>query len=106
MRLTKKKALDISIELWEWLAEDGSRRKSDWPGWGKYGGMRADCPLCEYTSRAEHRDQISLCRYTCLLKGCYSLSYGRWALAEIKSDRKKYAGLFLEQLKEKREATK
>ena len=23
MRLTKKKALDISIELWEWMAETG-----------------------------------------------------------------------------------
>ena len=29
MKLTKKKAIEISIELWTWLAETG-REKKEW----------------------------------------------------------------------------
>ncbi len=41
MKLTQKKALMISIELWEWLKESGLQ-KEDWPGWEKYGEMDDD----------------------------------------------------------------
>ena len=47
MKLTKRKALEICLELWQWCAETGLD-KADWPGWHKYGQMDADCPCCEY----------------------------------------------------------
>lgn len=98
MRLTKLKALDITIELWEWMAETGSDYKGDWPGWEKYGTMGNDCALCEYTE--------GNCP-DCPINSCYvDFFYGEWDDALTKADRKKYAGLFLEQLKEIREAIK
>ena len=39
MKLTKEQAIQISIELWEWLAETGGTDQSEWPGWKKYGRM-------------------------------------------------------------------
>lgn len=65
MRLTKKKALQITQELWEWIAEtDGN--KGDWLGWERYGHMDARCPLCEYARRHGRTCQV------CPL-------YGKWA---------------------------
>ena len=50
MRLTKRKAVEITKELWEWLAETGES-KWGWPKWEEYGDFHASCPLCEYTDR-------------------------------------------------------
>ncbi len=47
-RLTKRRALEIGLRLWNWLARDSSRSKKDWPGWKQVGEMDADCPCCEY----------------------------------------------------------
>lgn len=51
MRLTKKKAVEITKELWGWCAKTGEQ-KAHWPGWKhyKYGSHAADCPLCEYVT--------------------------------------------------------
>lgn len=46
--LTKQKTLDICAELWDWLAEDSSRKKEAWPGWEEYGKFDCNCPCCEY----------------------------------------------------------
>ena len=48
-RLTKKKAIEITIELWKWLEENPKLGKSAWPKWKKYGIMAFNCPCCEYT---------------------------------------------------------
>ena len=53
MKLTKRKALEITRELWTWLAETGGPWKGDWPGWAVYGKMEHDCPCCEYDWRAK-----------------------------------------------------
>lgn len=50
MRLTKKKAWQLTVELWDWLAETG-KQKEEWPMWAALGEYAADCPLCEYTYR-------------------------------------------------------
>jgi len=51
MELTREKAIELSIELWTWLARTGER-KSEWPGWKKNGGsyepVAADCFLCAW----------------------------------------------------------
>ena len=48
MKLTKKKALLIAIELWEWIVDNPGEEKDTWPGWAGYGTMLFACPLCEY----------------------------------------------------------
>lgn len=101
MRLTKKKALDITIELWEWIEKTGNKYKENWPGWEKYGEMEYDCPLCEYA----FHPACKKCPLQLGERGCISsTAYGNWANEVIsKSKYKEYAGLFLEQLKEIRD---
>lgn len=108
MRLTKKKAIGITIELWEWLAKTGGQ-KTDWGGWGEYGKMAADCPLCEYNLRRGGYSPGGeyVCEEGCpfcplqgkLWQRCYSLNFGKWCGAYDVPRRKKYATLFLEQLR-------
>ena len=98
MRLTKKLMWKIVIELWEWLAEDGSRIKRQWPRWEKYGYMEANCPFCEYYDACKN----------CPINYCTStiFAFANWQHTETDIDRKKYAGLFLEQLKNIRDGGK
>ena len=97
MRLTRKKAIELCILLWTWLAKTG-KMKEDWPEWGKYQALH-HCWFCEYGSQKDE----SLCD-SCPLVGegdvrCNSLYFGEWKEAETDKGRKKYAGLFLEQIK-------
>jgi len=123
MGLTAKKAIDISIELWTWLAETGAKEKKEWPQWEKYGKMMFDCPLCEYSSQRESKNKRAylikclLCPYYKQFGRCIRFSssflyfgismaspsyYEEWAMARTRKARKKYARLFLGQLKELR----
>jgi len=101
MRLTKRIALDLTIELWTWCAETGEH-KIQWPKWEKYGGMDCYFFLCEYHS--SHKGKSSeicncpLCDET--HTGCYSYSFGNWTYSRTIEDKKKYAGLFLDELKQ------
>lgn len=106
MRLTKKKAIEIAIELWTWMAETGEALKRNWPGWEKYGQMDADCPFCEYADRRPipGEDFCFSCPYYQVFGACceddsYTL-YDKWDSAETIEDRKKYASLFLKELKQ------
>ena len=93
MKLTKKKAIEISIELWTWMADTGRKCKRSWTGWEKYGRMQDDCALCEYTK--EPLDACNDCP-----TDCYESAFYDWRKAENKGERKKYAALFLAELKE------
>jgi len=73
MRLSKRKALEICIELWSWLGSTGSAYKEEWPGWkingGKYPEMKLYCSLCEYDSyRHYHNKTYKSGCYYCPLK--------------------------------------
>ncbi len=100
MRLTEKKAIDLSIELWEWLAETGER-KGDWPGWEKCGVMYASCPICEYDEQQD-TGSCDSCPYYRRFGQCQDYSeltpFDKWEKAETPRTRKKYAKLFLKQL--------
>ena len=103
MRLSRKKAIALCIELWEWLAETGEEWKADWPGWKKYGNICwSHCWFCEYSNRKLKNDTGVECR-ECPLSGkdfeCDRLYYGEWKAAKTPHARKKYAKLFLEQIK-------
>ncbi len=108
MKLTKKKAIELSIELWSWLAETGADSKRDWDGWEKYGEMLNDCALCKY--REEHSKayppSCRVCSYYQKFGCCYGKSgkpstiYDHWEDAETTEQHKEYASKFLEQLKQ------
>ena len=106
-KLTKEKALEISKELWTYLAETG-KYKREWPKWKEYGEMVHDCPLCQYASKDNFAPDCSGCAYYQRFGRCIPFHphqtenepFGRWVLAETPKTRKKYAKLFLKQLEQ------
>ena len=52
-KLTKKRSIELCLELWTWLAENPGNRKRDWPEWNKYGDADSYCFACEYVR--QHR---------------------------------------------------
>ena len=111
MRLLRKKSIELTIELWTWLAKTG-KYKSDWPKWEKYERVSGYCFLCEYDKQQQKRykDKYRDGCYYCPLvtsdvvtKGvgvsCYSTYYWNWCEAKTPQARKKYAKLFSEQLR-------
>lgn len=88
MKITRREALEIHVELWDWLAETGCEDKLLWPGWGTYGDMRNSCPCCEYS-----QGNCKICPMkdfweTCLL---IESDFYLWNKADSKEERKKYA---------------
>lgn len=83
MKLTKKKALEIAIELWGWIVDNPGKNKNEWPEWEKYGEMRYDCPLCEVGHFEVIGDDNLLC--DCPLakynSDCFEWAYGKWERA-------------------------
>ncbi len=108
MKLTRRQAIDKSIELWEWLAETGKEKK-DYPWEGKV--PTVECYLCEFTHG--HREYVRALIETCrkcpyveqYSRACQALdtTYYKWLDATTPKAGKKYAALFLEELKALRE---
>jgi len=96
MRLSRKKAIELCIELWTWLAKTG-KTKSEWPRWKEFGDIDNDCWFCEYTTNTS-------CSHCPLVKilgiDCAASFYSNWEKARFPRTRKKYAKLFLEQIKQ------
>ncbi len=102
MKLTREQAIDLSIELWEWLAETGGF-KHQWSGWEKYGDSDPGCFLCDYQEQKDSSDRgCGDCPYFQKFGRCLKdkSPYDKWDNASTPQTRKKYAKLFLEQLKE------
>jgi len=107
MRLSRKKAIQLCIELWTWLAKTG-KLKSQWPGWRQYDLILSNCWFCEYNwNQQQHtNERTPFCRYCPYFKAykercddSLNGNYVKWENAETPHDRKKYAKLFLEQIK-------
>ena len=100
MRLTKRKAINIAIERWEWAAETGSNYKEDWPGGKAYPEFRRHCPLCEYDGR--HKRDCKSCPYYQKYGFCAALGspYSKWSKRRTKKARKLYAKQCLDQLRQ------
>ncbi len=108
IRLTQKKAIDISIELWTWLAETGISSKGAWSGWKMYGESAWECALCEWEGHQNCKTSVPVedivcprCPYGkkfgfCAVDG---KPYWNWTHALSATDRKRHAAAFLEQLK-------
>jgi hypothetical protein len=109
MRLSRNEAIELCIDLWSWLAKTGNR-KCNWPEWEKYRHIVASCFFCEYQEQQcrkykpeDELDEKEVCRYCPLKKlgkDCMELHYGEWEKSPTIKDRKKYAKLFLEQIKQ------
>ena len=103
--LTRKKTIELCIEVWQWCMETG-RRKEQWPRWKEFGDIASHCWFCEYDNRRrkrENEDGLSSCG-RCPLQSidiahCSLTVYKKWNNAITIKDRKKYAKLFLEQIK-------
>ena len=74
MKLTKKKSLELSIELWTWMFENIGKNKIEWPRWSEFigiegGDIEAECFLCEYDLMQSVKYDFTkdMCRY-CPLK--------------------------------------
>lgn len=110
MRLTRKKAIELCIELWTWLAETGSKDKWHWPKWKEYFTDYSEiedacyCWFCLYNNRKQREKQgNSSCHVACPYYEIYGYCnwsyYGEWQISISRSTRKEYARLFLEQIK-------
>ena len=103
MRLTLRKAKDLCIELWTWLAKTG-KGKRNWPGWEKYGFARNVCWFCEYVKYRNLENKTHTGCRPCPLysqshnNGCYDFAYRQWENATTTDGRKKCAKLFLEEI--------
>lgn len=64
-KLTKKRALFLCWQLWEWLGESEDNRKTEWPEWENKGGRVAYCdsfcPCCEYNGNTMGERKCSSC---------------------------------------------
>ena len=102
MILTEKKAIELTLELWRWLAETGEDKKR-WGKWREYGKMLNDCFFCEYRERRRSECQSS-CPYFKKYGGCFGdnndAPYALWGRARTPKDRKKYANEIVKQLEE------
>ena len=97
--MNRKEAVEKSIELWTWLAETG-KEKFEWEGLDRH--LISDCFLCEFTSPGNVFSNCNRCPYYEEFGGvCFKSKsvYDKWENALSKPTRKKYATLFLEQLK-------
>lgn len=105
MELTREDSIRIAIELWTWLAETGALKR-EWPGWKKYGEMDASCPFCVYGEQQVHLEvtetACDACPYYWEFDDCCGKDspYYRWCRVKTRRVKKKYAALFLEQLKQ------
>lgn len=56
MKLTKRRALELSIEMWKWIAETGKLKGDYLCKQGKGRPPFNDCYLCEYTAQGVKDD--------------------------------------------------
>ena len=110
--LTEEEAINISIELWTWLAETGYVGKSNWPGWRQHGRMANECAMCEYSIYHEleatggHHGACDRCPYNRVFGICTKTSnpFWRWTQAFTDVGRAEAARDILQQLKQLKEA--
>ncbi len=101
MGLAERKAIDISIEKWERIVRGEAHKEVMKDLDTKYGGMFADCALCEYSIGKPSSD-CTACPYRWKFGRCLAdiSPYELWCLAETPEDERKYASQFLAQLEE------
>lgn len=59
--LTIQESLELTRDLWLWLALNPGSDKSEWPEWEKHGKFYAYCPCCEYAKGLYRAPDCSEC---------------------------------------------
>ncbi len=72
--MTKRECLEKTIELWDWLAADRDRYKSNWPGFNGNTETLSRCYCCQYARDQEPEGMFALDCSFCPLIG-YAWSY-------------------------------
>ena len=107
MRLTKKKALQITADLWGWLEKHPSKKKHEWPEWEHKGGDVKDkeniyCACCDYVNSIDGQS-CEDCPLTKLWKEIHGADsccgdgyFERWERSKSPKTKKKYARIIKE----------
>ncbi len=104
-KLTREEAIEKTIEMWEELAETGDYDKDKTKLPRKYDNLICGCFLCTLVSEEGYSPRCRKCPYSQHFHGqCCTQNrpYQKWEdtfIEEIEL-RKRYAGQFLEQLKQ------
>jgi hypothetical protein len=102
--MIESESKSLHIELWQWLYDHPSKRKSDWPGWkGNVGDAKQwRCFACAVAAMSSHRGwaDCEICPLNQeIMVGCSIIkagAYRRWVEAGVYKDmksRKKYAAI-------------
>ncbi len=107
MRMPLRRAMDIALECWAWLAETGEQ-KSMWPGWVTQDVWPDDnwCTLCMHAKEAGgFQDSLTLGTEGCptcplydAFGGCRWTAFWTWHRARTVGGRKRAARRFLHEL--------
>lgn len=77
LKITKKEAILLSLDMWIWLFKNPTKRKEDYPKLekNKIDKMKSSCPCCEY-----YVSIYNTCKGCCLYieSGCGGNAYNRW----------------------------
>ncbi len=88
MKLTKRKTLKLTIEMWDWLSTFPDEWKADWPGWVEKGIDRnfinGECFLCEYSLQQSGDSTCERCLFR-----------GRWVKDDPESDCEDYGSPYI-----------
>ena len=99
-----KEALNETIPMWERLAQTGGTKRE----YFEYKGIRGEdipicgCYLCEISKGCFRCPLWREYPITNGYGGCHRTYYSEWEYAQTTEARKKYAGLFVQQLKDLR----
>ena len=72
-KLTKKRSIELCLEMWTWLSKNPGSKKIGWPGMIKandeYGYIDSECFACEYTRQYILTRQVEMsCKKCPLIK--------------------------------------
>lgn len=100
--LTLQDAFVICKQLWTWCARTGLPKEL-WPEWGRirkeYGlSFSADCAFCQYSVDNTVSGGCLACPLMWHFANCYETYFNQWDTATTRTDRMKYAQLFLGQI--------
>ena len=112
MRLTRKRAKELSIEKWEILYNHPKLHDYNYESyleenhpklWNVIKNHNSDCSLCELYYNTGVNEYCNLeCPLMLDVRGCLSKNayWRKWAWARTPKTRKKYAGLILQIIKD------
>lgn len=102
MGLTRKQAVRLHRELWDWLYENPDKKKHHWPRWelnnGRIKEVHSECFLCHISdfdceACILNPKPFKNTTYTNTDKLCLGGLWQRWNDVKTPKTRKKYAAL-------------